>query len=713
MPRKFIGHRAFTGRGALSNPPGRFDKDAREEVDDGWWRDDESTSIVQTVEPDRARSVITTNDSPDVGFDYSINPYRGCEHGCVYCLDGETGILMADGRIRALADIQVGDEIVGTERIGHYRRYVRTRVLAHWRSHKPAWLVRLEDGTELTASADHRFLTDRGWKFVTGTEQGRHRRPFLTLSNKLMGFGLIRSGVTRCQAGDYRRGYLCGVIRGDGHLRAYRYARPGRSHGDVYRFRLAMVDNEALDRANLYLGEFGVPTARFLFQSRTENRQQCLAIRTSSRASIEAIEHLIAWPERPGADWLQGFVAGIFDAEGHYGRDGNLRIANTDAMIIQTTQSALRSLGFDAVVDSASGTRARPLQYVRLRGGLREHLRLFRTCQPAISRKRCIDGTAVKLRGCLKVVSIEPLAGSRELFDITTGTGDFVANGVISHNCFARPSHSYLGLSPGLDFETRLFYKEDAAALLEKELAHPRYVPKPIALGINTDGYQPIEKRLGVTRSILSVLARCRHPVTIVTKSTLVLRDIDLLADMARDNLASVSVSVTTLDPEIKRTLEPRTAAPQARLRVIRELAAAGVPASVLVAPVIPAITDHELEGILEAARDAGASSAGYVLLRLPWEVKDLFREWLAAHHPDRAKHVMSLINQARGGRDNDPRFHSRMRGTGPFAELLRNRFALASRRLGLDAAEERFALETRHFRPPAALTPQLTLGFE
>src|SRR5262245_27160418 len=229
MSRKFIGHGVFKGRGALSNPPGRFDKDARQAVDDGWWQEEESSSIVQTVEPDRARTVITTNDSPDVGFDYSINPYRGCEHGCVYCLEGETRILMADGQTKALADIQIGDEIVGTQQVGHYRRYVRTHVLAHWRTRKPAWMIRLEDGTELTASADHRFLTDRGWKFVSGAEQGRLRRPFLTLNNRLMGFGLIRSAVPQCQAGDYRRGYLCGVIRGDGHIGAYRYARPGRA----------------------------------------------------------------------------------------------------------------------------------------------------------------------------------------------------------------------------------------------------------------------------------------------------------------------------------------------------------------------------------------------------------------------------------------------------------------------------------------------------
>jgi DNA repair photolyase len=277
--------------------------------------------------------------------------------------------------------------------------------------------------------------------------------------------------------------------------------------------------------------------------------------------------------------------------------------------------------------------------------------------------------------------------------------------------CFARPSHAYLGLSPGLDFETKLFYKADAAALLEAELGKPKYVPKPIALGINTDGYQPLEKKLEVTRSILSVLARCRHPVTIVTKSALILRDIDLLADLARDRLASVMVSVTSLTDEIKRTLEPRTASPQARLRVIRELARAGVPVGVLVAPVIPAITDHELEDILAAAAEAGASSAGYVLLRLPHELKIIFRQWLADHYPERAAHVMSLINQSRGGKDYDSQFGVRMRGTGPYADLLRARFDLASRKLGLERSEERYDLDTTRFTPPGPAAAQLTLG--
>jgi DNA repair photolyase len=278
--------------------------------------------------------------------------------------------------------------------------------------------------------------------------------------------------------------------------------------------------------------------------------------------------------------------------------------------------------------------------------------------------------------------------------------------------CFARPTHAYWGLSPGLDFETKLFYKADAVKLLESELAKPKYVCKPIALGINTDGYQPLEKRLEVTRGILAVLTRCRHPVTIVTKSALIIRDLDLLTDLAKDRLVQVMLSITSLTSDIKRTLEPRAASPQARLRVIGQLTEAGVSVGVLIAPVIPAITDHEMEDILAAAKDAGASSAGYVLLRLPHEVKTLFREWLAEHYPDRAKHVMSLINQSRGGKDYDSEFGQRMSGTGPYAQLLQQRFELARRKCGFDPAHDRYQLRTDLFRPPAPDQPQLSLGF-
>jgi DNA repair photolyase len=278
--------------------------------------------------------------------------------------------------------------------------------------------------------------------------------------------------------------------------------------------------------------------------------------------------------------------------------------------------------------------------------------------------------------------------------------------------CFARPSHAYLGLSPGLDFETKLFYKADAVKLLEAELSKPRYVCKPIALGINTDGYQPLEKKLQVTRSILTVLAQCRHPVSIVTKSALVLRDLDLLEDLAQHGLVSVTISLTSLTNDIKRTLEPRTASPEARLRVIQQLAQAGIPVGVLLAPVIPAITDHEMEDMMALAKEAGASRAGYVLLRLPHEVKILFREWLAEHYPDRAKHVMSLVNQTRGGKDYDSAFGQRMSGTGPYAELLRTRFELARRKCGFEPSSRRHELTTELFRPPATDPAQLSLGF-
>jgi DNA repair photolyase len=275
--------------------------------------------------------------------------------------------------------------------------------------------------------------------------------------------------------------------------------------------------------------------------------------------------------------------------------------------------------------------------------------------------------------------------------------------------CYARPSHAYMGLSPGLDFETRLFYKADAAKALEAQLARPGYVCKSITLGANTDPYQPVEKRMRVTRSILEVLARTRHPVSVITKHALVLRDLDLLGDLARDGLASVAVSVTTLDAELKRVMEPRAASPQARLRTLAALGAAGVPTSVMAAPMIPALNDHELEAILEAAAEAGARWAGYVLLRLPYEIKDLFREWLAEHYPDRAAHVMALIRDMRGGRDYDSTFGIRMRGTGPYAQLMSDRFRLACHRLNLNTGARK-ALNTALFRPPGPTGAQLNL---
>ena len=270
--------------------------------------------------------------------------------------------------------------------------------------------------------------------------------------------------------------------------------------------------------------------------------------------------------------------------------------------------------------------------------------------------------------------------------------------------CFARPSHAYLDLSPGLDFETRLFAKSNAAERLRAELAKPSYRCSPIALGINTDGYQPIERSWGVTRQLLEVLAECRHPCSIVTKGALVTRDLDLLAPMAEQGLVSVYLSITTLDNRLSARMEPRAAAPHTRLATVRRLTEAGVPVGVLVAPVVPAITDSELEAILEAAREHGARSASYVLLRLPHELKEIWREWLQLHYPDRAAHVMSLVQQMRGGRDYDSAFGTRMRGQGPFADLIAARFARARRRLGFGPMP---ALDCSRFTPPRPDSPQ------
>jgi DNA repair photolyase len=271
--------------------------------------------------------------------------------------------------------------------------------------------------------------------------------------------------------------------------------------------------------------------------------------------------------------------------------------------------------------------------------------------------------------------------------------------------CYARPTHAYLDLSPGLDFETKLFAKPNAAELLRKELAKPGYVCDPIALGTNTDPYQPIEREWKVTRSILEVLSECAHPFSIVTKSALVERDLDLIAPMAAKNMARVYVSITTLDRELARTLEPRAAAPHRRLQTVKALAAAGVPVGVMVAPLIPQLNDRDLESILDAATANGATGAGWILVRLPREVAPLFRAWLDAHRPERAAHVMSIINQMRGGRDYDANFATRMRGTGEFAALIERRFAIAVQQLSLN--RERAPLDRSQFRPPAPPAPQ------
>jgi DNA repair photolyase len=275
--------------------------------------------------------------------------------------------------------------------------------------------------------------------------------------------------------------------------------------------------------------------------------------------------------------------------------------------------------------------------------------------------------------------------------------------------CYARATHSYLDLSPGRDFETEIFYKPNALELLRAELAAPKYVVSPIAMGTNTDPYQPVERQLKITRGILELLLELKHPATIVTKGALILRDLDVLRALAEQDLVAVYVSLTTLDDELKRRMEPRTAGPKQRLAMIRQLADAGIPTGVMTAPIIPALNDHELEAMLEAAAENGAGSAGYVLLRLPHEVEPLFVEWLRAHYPDRAEHVLSLLRQLHGGAVYDGQFHGRQRGRGPFAALLKARFEKGRRRYGLEREVE---LRSDRFALPRAAKPQLELVF-
>ncbi len=691
------------GRGAGINPEGRFERIEREAFDDGWGQpnsapEDELPPLKTTVTAEHVASIISRNESPDIPFTQSINPYQGCEHGCVYCVGGDTPILMADGRTRPIEDVRAGDGIYGTVRNGWYRRYVKARVLAHWSVIKPAYRVTLEDGTSLVAGGDHRFLTERGWKFVTDSASGT-QRAHLTTNNKLMGTGAFAFPTEKNR--DYRLGYLCGIIRGDGLLASYHYQRPGRANDNQHQFRLALCDTEALQRAQEYLRDWQIATQGFVFQKATAGYRVMHAIRTHARPQVEQIRALIAWPAAPSPGWAAGFLAGIFDAEGSYSQ-GILRISNTDQEIIDCIDRSLRTLNFWFVLEDFRREEPKPVRVVRLSGGLREHLRFFHSVDPAITRKREIAGQAVKSEARLGVVSIEPLGKAMRLYDITTETEDFIANGVVSHNCYARPTHAYRNLSPGIDFETRLFAKVNAAEKLREELSRPGYRCEVISLGANTDPYQPIEREWKITRGILEVLAECNHPVGIVTKGAMVERDLDILVPMARKNLVNVFISLNNLDHDLARRLEPRCSAPARRLQAMQRLSGAGVPVGVLVAPVIPFLTDHQIEAVLEAAWEHGARQAGYVLMRLPWEVKDLFKDWLERNYPLKAKHVMSRVHAMRGGRDNDPAFGSRMRGTGELAGLLAQRFKKACARLGFNDAERNRTLDTTQFKAPA-----------
>jgi DNA repair photolyase len=592
-----------------------------------------------------AKSILNHVPGNSLPFSWTINPYRGCSHACSYCTVGDTPVLSADGSIKPIGKVQVGDRIYGTEFRGRYRRYVTTEVLAHWETVKRAYRVTLEDGTELIASGDHRFLTERGWKHVMPVGRGVHRA-YLTTNNALIGIGGFAQEPVEDE--DYRRGYLTGMIRGDGMLRSQTYRRPNGREWTSHQFRLALIDDDGLERTSRYLSLFGIATKHFSFQRATATTKPLNAIRCSSLEAVERIREIVRWPTVPSASWQKGFLAGVFDAEGSCARNV-IRITNTDPELLSRVMSALCTLDFDYVLED----RHKPngLKDVRLLGGLRERLAFLHTVDPAIVRKRSIEGLAVKGNTPLGVVAIEDLGLEMPMFDITTGTGDFIANGVVSHNCFARPTHTYLEMDAGRDFETKIVVKVNAPEVLRRELAAKRWKGEHIAMGTNTDPYQRAEGRYELMRGILEALIDHRNPFSILTKGTLILRDVDLLTRAAEVAPVSAAFSIGTLDEAVWRETEPGTPHPRARIEAITTLTEAGIPTGVLMAPVLPGLSDRpeQLRAVVEAALDAGATHVSPILLHLRPGVREEFLPWLEQEHPDLVPRYLEMYRHPYG----------------------------------------------------------------
>ena len=496
-------------------------------------------------------------------FEWTINVYRGCTHACTYCLTPDTPILLADGRTRPIGEIEVGERVYGTRRVGASRRYVPTEVRDVWRTMKRAYRVRLADGTELIASGDHRLLSERGWKHVVDDPRAGTQRPHLTPTDVLHGTGGF--AVPPKPDDDYRRGYLCGMRRGDANLAT------------------------------------------------------SLSPRTSTAAE--------------GDNWWKGFLAGSFDASGSCSH-GLWRLTSGDPTSTRHVVAGMERFGFTTVTEPAANAGT----VIRLLGGLRERLRFFHLMDPAISRDRDIAGVELDSDADLRVEAVEDLGIVTAMVDITTGTGDFIANGVVSHNCFARPSHEYLELDAGRDFESVIVVKINAVERLRAELRAPKWRGDHVALGTNTDPYQRCEGRYRLTRGVVETLAEAGNSFSVLTKGTLVTRDLDIYAEAARRGVCTgVSMSIPTLDEQVWRDSEPGTPHPRARLDAIASLSEAGVPTGVMVAPIIPGMSDGrgQLDAVVGAAVAAGATSITPIVLHLRPGVRELFQPWLAEVRPD------------------------------------------------------------------------------
>src|SRR2546426_3503916 len=499
---------------------------------------------------------------------------------------------------------------------------------------------------------------------------------------------------------DYRIGYLAGMTLGDGTFRYQPGWRSDRLGYPAAYWRVALADQEPLLRLVDILSRFDVETRLRPFRTRPPARRVMEAVDFRSLAGL-AIIHALIPGERESRSYRRGFLAGFFDAEGYSG--DCLRLSQVDVSVLERVQRYAAGLGFTFELEPRPGRASTLL----LTGRLVDRIRFFSTCRPAIARK------IGALYGCEMnidpetVVVVEP-GPVADVVDIQTSTGTFFAAGLATHNCYARPSHEYLGFSAGLDFERRIMVKENAPELLRKELASPRWQPQVVALSGNTDCYQPAERRLRITRRCLEVFAEFRNPVSAITKSALVARDADLFAELARHRAAHVLFSVTTLDPELARRMEPRAARPERRLEALATLARAGVPVGVMIGPVIPGLNDAEIPRILEAAARAGAQSPSSGLLRLPQPVDELFDAWLAQHHPERRERVLGRIREVRAGHLSDAKFFRRQRGQGEYAEQIAQLFAVSARKHGLEGHLP--PLSTAAFRRPARAGEQLRL---
>ncbi len=511
---------------------------------------------------------------------FTLNPYVGCVVGCAYCLEGNTLITMADGTTKPIKDIGIGEAIVGIRRANHKgggwsHRYTQATILNKIKTLKQAFEIMLENNNRVICSGDHRWLTDRGWKYTIGKMQDYGRRPYLTVNNFIQGVG--RAHQTPSETEEYRKGYLAGMIRGDGLLARYdysgKYKRRNRKHvqtNDIqHHFRLALSDFEALRRAKTYLSGFGVETIDIEFGNRNGHKPM-RAIRNHSRAAFETITDLVA--DGNSTEWLRGWLAGIFDAEGSFSQI--VRISNTNEQILKITFDAFAALGMSTVREDRVGAAS----MIRLRGGLGEITKFFQLTAPAISRKCDISETA--LRHKIRVVEIKPLGEVLPMFDLTTSTENFIANGLVSHNCYV-PHMKHKQLE-ARTWGTYVDVKEGVPELLDKQL---RRLPKPtrVFMSTATDPYQPVEEHYQISRRILEVFARHpQHSLFILTKQTLVERDADLIARLPR---VAVGMSISVIDDRLAEIIEPWAAPTSRRLATIQQLSARGIPTYLLWAP--------------------------------------------------------------------------------------------------------------------------------